>query len=160
MVTQDGLAPNSEQTTRHRKPSSFLLPRESLRATAQRALSLSVSCCAPGLFRERNTNLFAPRVILGFIPRMNSCVTADSKLCALLARHAPDNFLAEIAAAQLGKEGETPSVASFPRPPEAAPGKSETVPVFAPSELRRDKPVSAPFGFRGVVVFRSWGLRP
>ena len=52
------------------KTSSSLLPGAQLRVTAHRALTRSSQCCAPGLFRTRNTNLFAANQIFDSIRGM------------------------------------------------------------------------------------------
>jgi hypothetical protein len=89
--------------------------------------------------------LFAANQSFDSIRAMRCAINGGSKLFASYTRHASNDFLSEIIAAQLGKEGETPSVASFPFVPQAA---AETVPV------------SAPFGLDGAVAFSSWRERP
>jgi hypothetical protein len=68
-------------------------------------------------------------VIRRFIPGMFNALKADSKLFAVVPRHAaPPDFQSGVAA-QLGKGG-VPPVASLPVPPQAA---NETLPVSAAS---------------------------
>ena len=146
-INRRSVRPASFSLAFHHSPSpSFLPPPSFLRGVAQRARPLSNLCCAPGLFRNRNTNLFALRLILGFSPRMNSCVTADSKLCAVRPHHAAANFLTEIATAQLGKgQGFAP-----PR----------CIPSCVPQAAAETMPVSAPSARCAVAAFRSWMVRP
>ena len=123
------------------KQCSFLLPRPPLRVTSQGDLTRFASCYASGLFRARNTNLLAQILILRFIPGMVDADRTDSKLFALIARHASRNFLSEISLAQLGKgQGFAP--------PRCIPSLVETVPV------------STPFGFVGVASCSSWMVGP
>jgi len=85
-------------------------------------------------------------LILGFIPRMQFSVIADSKLCACDTRHASRNFLPEILRAQLGKgQGFAP-----PR----------CIPSQGPQAAVETMPVSTPFGFDGVVGSLSWEMLP
>jgi hypothetical protein len=68
-------------------------------------------------------------MILRFRSAMIRAVKEDSKLFAVVPRHATPLGLRPIVAAQLGKGGEPP-VASLPVPPQAA---TETLPVSTPS---------------------------
>jgi hypothetical protein len=89
---------------------------------------------------------------------MIHAINGGSKLCAEVPRHATENFLSEISAAQLGKgQGFAPPRCIPSYVPQAA---EETVPVFAPSELRRGRPVSAPSARCAVVAFAAWAVRP
>jgi len=134
MVTRDGSAVHPEQNVHECKAFSFLLP------------SPVSARCTSGLFRARNTKSFARRVILGFIRRMVIAITTDSKLCALIAHYATGHRLSADAVAQLGKgQGFAP-----PR----------CIPSLVPQAAAKTVPVSAPFGFRGVVSFRSWQVLP
>jgi hypothetical protein len=64
----------------------------------------------------------------------------DSKLCACDTRHASENFLSEILAAQLGKgQGFAP-----PR----------CIPSHVPQAAVETRPVSTPSGLRGFAAFR------
>jgi len=92
-----------------------------------------------GLFRRRNANLFAARLILLFSQPMIHAINAASKLCASMTRHAQVMRLSAACLRSTCKEGETPSVASFP---DAAKRHVETLPVSTPSGLRR--PVACP----------------
>ena len=77
---------------------------------------------------------------------MTTVDCSDSKLCADNPRHATQLRLSAGAVAQLGKgQGFAP-----PR----------CIPSFVPQAAAETVPVSAPFGFARVVVFRSWEVRP
>jgi hypothetical protein len=92
-----------------------------------------------GIFRDRNANLFAARLILRFSQRMDRAINAGSKLCAEVPRHA--QVMRPLAAClrSTSKEGETPSVGSFPL---CRKRHVETLPVSTPSGFRR--PASLP----------------
>ena len=95
-------------------------------------------------FRSRSIKSLAPAVILGSGSSMRAALNAASKLSALITRHAKDDGLVPSwSFAQLGKEGENPSVASSP------------VPLL---RQRKPSPVSAPSGLR-VRAALSCGVR-
>jgi hypothetical protein len=110
---------------------SFLPPLVKLRATASSAVARLTSCCAPGLFRERNANLFAANHILDSTRRMVDAINGSSKLCADKPRHATGHRLSADDVAQLGKGGDPPL-----HPLCRLRRHAETVPVSAPSVLR------------------------
>jgi hypothetical protein len=124
--------------------SSFLLPGRILSVGA--LCFPASSCYAFGLFRERNANSFAQHLILRFTCQMIRVDNADSKLCAEVPRHATENFLSEISAAQLGKgQGSAP-----PR----------CIPSHMPLAAAETVPVSAPSARCAVVAFAAWAVCP
>jgi len=101
---------------------------------------------ACGIFRERNAKSFAPKLILRFSQRMIFADSTDSKLCALITRHATWHRLSDGDVAQLGKgQGFAPPHCIPSRMPQAS---AETVPVSAPSARY------------AVVVLSAWTVRP
>jgi len=132
----------------------FLLPRARRRSGAHRLLFCVFLYFVVGIFRIRNANLFAANQILDFISGMIAAISGDSKLCALLTRHATENFLAEISAAQLGKgRGFAPPRCIPSVMPQAARAFTDAKPL----RLRRPEPetvpVSAPFGYAALSGF-------
>jgi hypothetical protein len=136
-----------EYAERPARSFSFLLPTANFVLPLESHPAILISPhCASESFRARNTNLFARRLILRFIRRMILAISTDSKLCALIARHATRHRLSADAVAQLGKgQGFAP-----PR----------CIPSCVPQTAAETVPVSAPFGLRGVVAFRSWQVHP
>jgi hypothetical protein len=110
---------------------SFLLPR---------------LCFARGTLYARNLFLFAANQSFDSSRLMVAADIADSKLCALIARHATKHRLPADAVAQLGKG--------------RAFGPPRCIPSCAPEGAAEPVPVSAPFGPPGVVAFRSWEVCP
>jgi hypothetical protein len=123
----------------------FLLPCWKLRDTARCAVSRPCMCFACGLFRARNTNLFAGCLILRFSRRMIRAIKAASKLCADKPRHAQVKRLSAVCLRSTWQGGGYPLRCILPlcrtRP-------AETLPV------------SAPLGLCGAAAFRSWAVRP
>jgi len=90
--------------------------------------------------------LFAANQSFDSSRRMVAANIADSKLCALIARHATAHRPSAGAVAQLGKgQGFAP-----PR----------CIPSCVPRAAEETVPVSSPFGLPGVVAFRAWAVRP
>jgi hypothetical protein len=107
---------------------------------------LPVLCFARGMVYARLVFFVVANQILDSTRRMVDANIGDSKLCACATRHAPENFLSEISAAQLGKGR------AFVPP--------RCIPSCALGSATETVPVSAPFGFVRVVVFRAWAVRP
>jgi hypothetical protein len=140
----DRIAGYAEQRTSPIALLLFLLPKQPKDRT-HRLLSFVFVFVAEYSAGGTPEKKIARFVILGFILKMIRAIIADSKLCAEVPRHATGSRLSAGSVAQLGKEGETPSVASFPVPRYAAP---ETVPVSVPS------------GRRGFAASASWSVCP
>jgi hypothetical protein len=102
--------------------------------------------CAPQSFRERNRKTLAANRVARFTHRMSGANNAGSKLSAFITRQ--NRRRPAVPCFELGKEGQTPSVASSPVPQAAA----DTVPVSAPS--------SFPLGLRQAAAFRRVEVRP
>jgi hypothetical protein len=123
----------------------FLLPCWKLRDTARCALSRLFLCFARGLFRARNTNLFAGCLILRFSRRMIRAIRAASKLCADKPRHAQVKRLSAVCLRSTWQGGGHPLRCILPlcrkRP-------AETLPVSTPS------------GVSHAAAFHSWAVRP
>jgi hypothetical protein len=99
---------------------------------------LTFSYFGPGLFRERNTNLFAENQILDSTRRMSTADKPGSKLSASMTRQQGRRVVA-FPVEHLGKGVEPPL-----HPPCRFARHAETVPVSAPFGLRGAVPLSSP----------------
>jgi hypothetical protein len=121
----------------------FLLPCLILKVSS--LCGLTFSRFGVGLFRRRNANLFAARLILLSSQRMIHAINAASKLCADIRTTLRSCGLQPPAFAQLARRGETPLRCILPR---CRKRHVETLPVSTPSGLRRP------------VAYPSWAVCP
>jgi len=141
--------------------SFFLLPRENRRGKAHRVRSCGFRYFVAGLFRIRNAKLFAANQNLDSTRRMIPAINGGSKLCACATRHASENFLTEISAAQLGKGRCFAPPRCIPScVPQAAPVFAEVKTLRLCLDTPETVPVSTPFDLHRVVRFRSSEIRP
>jgi hypothetical protein len=119
--------------------SFFLLPRSYRDSALIQRSGFSPRIFLSNIPQPKREKILAHNLICRFSPRMIRTAKSDSKLCACDTRHATRSGLSARAAAQLGKEGVPPSVASFPWPPPAA--GTETRAVSEPS-VSAAKPAS------------------